>query len=481
MQRYFRIIMVGKSKGGYSIEKNSNERVAGKYTEKISISEKIAYGGGDLASNLILVLTSTFVTFFYTDALGLNAAIIGSIMIFSRLADGFTDIFMGYVMDRVKTKYGKARPWLLWLSIPIAIACVLVFLVPNIGEAGKYIYVFITYNLVTTFLYTMINIPYGALTSLMTRDQDQRTVVNIFRMFMAQVGSLAINAFTLPFVNGIGGSSNQKSWIMVSVIYGIVAAALFLICFAKTKERVQVSMQQKETIRLGESFKLIMKNNYWLLIVGIWVSMALGMSLNMGVGTYYAKYILGNENMAGFIAAVSILPIILCMPAVVPLSKKYGKRNVALAGSLISLVGQVIMLVNPANATWLIICSLIKGVGNAALTGTLFAMVADTIEYGQWKTGRRVEGMLYSSTTFGAKIGAGIGGAAALGIIGAAGYDGLLAVQTAEVVSAIKMVYLVLPIPFLILIPVFYKFYKLDPIYPTVMKELEEQENKQKQ
>lgn len=141
-------------------------------TEKISTKEKISYGCGDLASNLILVLTSTFVAYFYTDALGLNAAIIGSIMMFSRFADGVTDMLMGYVMDRVKTKYGKARPWLLWLAIPIAVACVLVFLVPNTGTVGKYIYVTITYNLVTTFLYTMINIPYGALTSLMSRDHD---------------------------------------------------------------------------------------------------------------------------------------------------------------------------------------------------------------------------------------------------------------------------------------------------------------------
>lgn len=462
------------------MKKQANTQPAGKYVENISLAEKIAYGGGDLASNLILVLTSTFVTFFYTDALGLNAAIIGSIMMFSRLADGFTDIFMGYIMDRTKSKHGKARPWLLWLAVPIAISCILVFLVPNTGEVGKYIYVTITYNLVTTFLYTMINIPYGALTSLMTRDQNQRTVVNIFRMVMAQLGSLIINAITLPFINAMGGSSNQKSWIIASAIYGLIAMVLFLICFFKTKERVQVSMQQKENIGLGESFKLILKNNYWLMIVGIWVSMAIGMSLNMGVGTYYAKYILGNENMAGFITAVSIVPAIVLMPAVIPLSRKYGKRNLGLVGSIVSLVGHMMIFLNPANATWLIVCSLIKGIGQTALTGTIFAMVADTIEYGQWKTGKRVEGMLYSSTTFGAKVGAGIGGAAALAIIGAAGYDGLAAVQSASAIAAIKQVYLVLPIPFLVLGIVFYGFYKLDKIYPKVMEDLEKRETGQK-
>lgn len=462
------------------MSRNVNATPENNHVESISTFEKIAYGSGDLASNLILVLTSTFVTFFYTDALGLNPGIIGSIMMFSRLADGITDMLMGYVMDRVKTKYGKARPWLLWLAVPIAIACVLVFLVPNTGDLGKYIYVAITYNLVTTLLYTMINIPYGALTSLMSRDQNQRTVINIFRMLMAQIGSLIINAFTLPFVNSVGGSSSQKSWIIVSIIYASLAAALFLLCFAKTKERVRVSLEQKKKINFSESFGLIFKNNYWLIIVGIWVSMALGMSLSGSVGTYYAKYILGDENMAGFIASVAIIPVILCMPLVAPLSKKFGKRNVALVGSCISLLAQFLMLINPESASWLITCSLIKGVGSAALTGTLFAMVADTIEYGQWKTGRRVEGMLYSSTTFGAKIGAGVGGAVALAVIGAAGYNGLAAVQTEATLAAIKNMYLIVPIPFLILIPVFYIFYKLDKIYPTVMADLQKQEEKNK-
>lgn len=399
-------------------------------------------------------------------------------MLFSRVFDGFTDIFMGFVMDQVKSKHGKARCWLLWLAILIALSTVLVFLVPNIGTVGQYIFVVITYNLVTTFLYTMINIPYGALTSLMTRDQNQRTVINIFRMFMAQVGSLIINAFTLPLINAVGGSSNQKSWIIVSVLYGIIAAALFLTCFTKTEERVQISSQQKQSIPLGESFKLIMKNNYWLLIVGVWVVMALGMGMGMSVGTYYAKYILGDENYAGFLSTISLIPTLVCMPFVAPLSKKYGKRNVALVGSCISVVGQLLMLISPASFGWLIVCNVVKGIGSAGLSGTLFAMVADTIEYGQWKTGKRVEGMLYSSTTFGAKIGAGFGMAIAMGILGAAGYDGLAAVQGASALAAIRNLYLLAPLPFLIVLPVLYYFYKLDKIYPQVMAELEEREKK---
>lgn len=293
---------------------------------------------------------------------------------------------------------------------------------------------------------------------------------------MAQIGSLIINAFTLPFVNAMGGSKYQKSWVLVSVIYGILAGALFLLCFAKTKERVSIANREKEGLAFIQSFRLIIKNNYWLLLAGVWISMALGMSLGMGVGTYYAKYILGDENIAGFLGALGIVPMLVFIPLTVPLNRRFGKRNVALAGSLISLLGQALMLLSPQSASWLMVCAVIKGVGSASLTGTIFAMIADTIEYGHWKTGTRVEGMLYSSTTFGAKVGAGIGGAAALAIIGAAGYDGLLAVQAPKTIEAIKALYIAAPIPFMILIPVLYSFYKLDKIYPKVMKDLQEQE-----
>lgn len=448
--------------------------------EKISVFEKVAYGGGDLASNFILVLSSTFVTFFYTDALGLNPAIIGSIMMFSRFFDGISDILMGFVMDHTKSKHGKARPWLLWLAIPIAISLVLMFCVPQMGDFGKYIYVAITYNLVTTVLYTAINIPYGALTSLMSRDQDERMVINIFRMTMAQIGSLLINALTLPLVNALGGSAHQKSWILASAVYGLIAMGLFLLCFFKTKERVKVVTTQTDEKKLSfiASLKICIKNDQWLILVAIWVTMSFGMAMGMGVGTYYSKYILGNENLAGFLMAISILPVVLIMLLLPNLIRKMGKCKVAIIGGVIGTIAQLAMAVNPTSFIWLVGCSVVKGIGQAATAGTMFAMIADTIEYGHWKTGVRTEGMLYSSTTFGAKIGAGIGGAAAMAILGAAGYNGLLAVQGAEVLASLKVLYIYVPAIFLAIMTGLYFFYKLDKIYPQVIQELTERENK---
>lgn len=456
---------------------NSNN-VVKNHEEQIGLFEKIAYGGGDLASNLILVLSSSFITFFYTDALGLNAGIIGAILMFSRLFDGISDVIMGFVMDKTKSKHGKARPWILWLTFPISIALILLFLVPNTSDLGKYIYIAITYNLVTTVCYTMINIPYGALTSLLSRDQNQRMVINIFRMFMAQIGSLLINAGTLPLVNAAGGTSNQKSWIIVAIIYSVLASIIFLTCFFGTKERVQVSSKSKDTLTIGKSLSYCLKNNYWLVIVIVFVCFVLSASMAGVTGTYYAKYFLGNESYAGFLAAVGIIPGLLIMPALASLSRKIGKRNVSIIGCLITLLGQILMLFNPLSFTWLMVCSLIKGIGSGCLAGTLFAMVADTIEYGHWKTGTRVEGMLYSSTTFGAKIGGGAGSAIAMFFLGKFGYDGLASVQSDAVMELLKIFFLYVPIAFGIILPLLYTFYKLDKIYPQVMKDLRIREEK---
>ncbi len=450
----------------------------GSLTEKIGFREKFFYGGGDLASNLVLVLTSTYVTFFYTDALGLSPAIIGAIMMVSRLFDGFSDIIMGFVMDKTKSKHGKARPWMLWLAAPIGVATVLTFLVPNMGTAGQYVYIFITYNLVTTVLYTAINIPYGALTARMSRDQNQRMIINVFRMFMAQVGSLAINALTLPLVKAVGGDAgtgSQTAWVVVACIYGALAALLFFLCFFNTKERVDVP---SEKISFGKSLKLCLKNDQWLLLVAVWVVMILGLSMSMGVGTYYAKYWLGNESYVGFLAAIGILVALVVMPVMTIFIKKHGKRNVALIGAIITLIGQAMFLINPTSFAWLAFCSVIKGIGSATAMGTMFAMIADSIEYGQWKTGTRVEGMLYSTTTFGAKIGGGVGGAVAMAILGAAGYNGLLAAQTPAAMGAIRTLYLIVPLPFLAILPLIYAAYKLDKIYPKVMEDLAEGKTK---
>lgn len=446
--------------------------------EKITVGEKFAYGCGDLASNLVLVLSSTYIAFFYTDALGLNIGIIGAIMLVSRVFDGVTDVLMGFIMDKTKSRHGKARAWMLWLAVPFGLATVLMMCVPmGWGDAGKYIFVFLTYNLTTTFLYTAINIPYGALNALMTRDQHERESINIWRMALAQIDAIIINAFTLPLVNFAGGSTNQRSWIIVAAVYGAMAAGLFLLCFFKTKERVNASSEQDRAIGFGQTLRLLTKNTYWLLICLVWIIMALGMGMSMSVGTYYCKYLLGNENLFGILSVVQTVAMLLCMAFLTKPIAKYGKCKVAIVGSMVQIAAQALMLIAPRSVPWLFLCSAIKGAACATLTATIFAMVADTIEYGHWKTGVRVEGTLYSATTFGAKVGGGVGMAIATNILNIAGYDGTLAAQNSSANSAISVLFLIIPIAFLVATPIVLRFYKLDKQYPQIMKDLEAREN----
>ena len=443
--------------------------------EKIGVGEKMAYGSGDIAIALVN-LFSLPIIFFYTDTLGLNAGIIGTILLVSRFADGFTDIIAGYLIDRTHTRFGKARPWILGCSIPIAVSGILIYLVPNTGDVGKYIYVAITYNLATTFLLTGINLAYGTLNSLVTRDQNQRMSLNVYRMFMAQIGALIINAATLPLINAVGGSQHRKSWIIVSVIYGVISAILFLICFAGTKERVVVSQQQKEKISIGCSLKTVFQNTYWILVVVAWICIAVFQTMTGSFGVYYAKYILGNENIAGALGAALVLPVMVMLPFCGIFCSRFGKRNFSIAGSLIGLTGQLLIYLQPASAGWLIACTVIKGIGLAAVAATVNAMLADSIEYGQWKTGVRVEGMVYSGSTFGAKIAAGIASAVPLSVLAAAGYDGLAAEQSASVLAAIKNMYLLIPAIVLALLPILYSRYKLDGMYDKIMADLAKQE-----
>ena len=259
-------------------------------------------------------------------------------------------------------------------------------------------------------------------------------------------------------------------------MYGIAAFILLLLCFFKTKERVTVSSRQKENVKFGKAIKLLFKNDCWIIISVIGICAAGCIGIPMTMGAYYAKYVIGNENVVGLIGAVQTLPGLLLIPLMSPFCKKYGKRTAALIGSLCMLAGQLLMFISPSSALWIIICSGIRGAGQAAITSTTFAMLADAIEYGQWRTGVRIEGMLYSSASFGSKIGVGISSAAAMSIIGAAGYDGSLAVQPASAMSAIWTLYLVVPIAFIVIMVLLYKIYKLDKIYPQVMADLKKRE-----
>lgn len=439
---------------------------------RISIGERFAYGCGDLGCNIIYSAMSAFLLFYYTDYAGVSAAAVGSIMFISRLLDGFSDLAMGVIVDRTKSKYGKARPWILRMAVPFAIAAVLLFSVPaNLGDTAKLVYVFITYNLVSTIIYTAINVPYATLNSLITQDQYERGVLSIFRMILATCGSLIINGLTLPLVEYFG--NNASAWTKTFIVFGVASIIVFLITFVGTKERVVSSKKEKnEIVPFKVGIKALFKNKYWIQITLCLVCIFIVFSINGGSSVYYAKFILGDEKLFAPINMTSNIAQIIAMFMVAPFIKKFGKRNVLISGSVILILSNIMFMVGEQSYFSIIFASIIKGIGNAGVGATMFAIVSDTIEYGEWKTGYRTEGLINSASSFGFKVGNGLGSAILGAILSIGGYIGSAAVQSDSALMAIKVCFIYLPIIITVLQIIIMSFYKLDKEYDNILEEL---------
>ncbi|WP_107602911.1 MFS transporter [Clostridioides difficile] len=414
--------------------------------EKISFFERVSYGCGDLGCNIIYSAMSAFLLFYYTNYADVSAAAVGSIMLISRILDGFSDLTMGIIVDRTKSKYGKARPWILRMAIPFAISAILLFSVPSsLGVTSKLIYIFITYNLVSTVIYTAINVPYATLNSLITQDQYERGVLSIFRMILATCGTLIINGLTLPLVEHFG--NNLSAWTKTFFIFGIASIIVFFITFTGTKERVKAVKQNKnEVIPFKIGIKSLFRNKYWIQITLCLVCIFIVFAINGGSSVYYAKFILGDEKLFAPINMVSNVSQIIAMFMVAPFIKKFGKRNVLIVGSIILISSNVMFIIAGQNYIGVISASAIKGIGSAGIAATMFAIVSDTIEYGEWKTGYRTEGLINSASSFGFKVGNGLGSAILGGVLSIGGYVGTSATQSNSAIVSIKACFIYLPI-----------------------------------
>lgn len=439
------------------------------------LSERLAYGFGDFGCNIIYTAMSAFLLFYYTDYAGVSAFAVGTIMMVSRLFDGVSDIIMGVIVDRTKSKYGKARPWILRMCIPFAISGVLLFSVPTSwAETPKLIYVFITYNLVSTVVYTAINVPYSALNALMTQNPYERSVLSIFRNLLATAGTLTINIFTLPLVEFFG--NNALAWTKTFFIFGIIAIIAFLYTFWGTSERVKSVAQLQSTenndVPVLVGIKALFKNKYWIMMTGMLALFFLMYAINGGSTVYYAKDILGDKNLVGTINGIFNIVQICGMFFIAMMIKKFGKRNIFALGLVLDIIGMLILNYSNGAMSLIIISSVIRGLGNACGGATMWAMVSDTIDYGEWKTGYRTEGLVNSACSFGWKIGNGIGSALLGLILEAGGYVGTAITQTETALFSIEICFIWIPIAIYVIGLVIMSFYHLDKEFPAIIRDL---------
>jgi len=441
----------------------------------VSLREKICYGLGDSACNVVYGLCSTLLTFFYTDYVGVSMATVGIVFLITRFFDGISDIIMGFITDRTKSKWGKARPWILWMAVPYAVTFVLLFMIPaDATEMVQAVYIFVTYNLVNTVVYTALNLPYSTMASLITRDAKSRASTQAWRIFCGPGGKMVVTVATLPLVNFFGGT--QQSWIIVACIYAVVALILLLICFFNIEERVVIKAAEGKTFTVGQNLKALFSNQYWAICLGLWGVMVMMSTVSGTITTYYCKYTLGNEELYSMIYAAELIAqciVVLIVPNYV---MRFGKRNLTLSGILLVIVAQLIWMMNPLNVTFAMVSAVLRGIGVAPLWACVFPMIADSAEFGQWKTHVRQDGMIFSAASVGSKLGGGLASAGVGLLMDSVGYDGLAATQTESALAMIEAICLYAPIFFSAIIVVLCLLYKLDKIYPQVMADLKERD-----
>lgn len=437
---------------------------------QVSLKERISYGLGDTASNLVFTIVTTYLMFFYTDVYGMNVAAVGTLFLVARMIDALDGPIFGVLIDRTSTKWGKSRPYFLWLSIPFGVVAILTFMTPDLSATGKIIYAYATY-IALGILYAGVNIPLSSLLPSLTSNSQERTVVNTYRMVGGQTGAFIVNAAVLPLVAFLGGGNQQQGFLYTMILFATVGVILFFITFANTKERVQSNGNRP--VPFKEGVKALKGNWPWwiLLIVNVLLFIS---TIMMNQSTiYFLRYNLGRADLVPVLNGLSSLMLVGII-AVPFLAKKLGKRNTVLLGFILAVAGQLIIF---AGSEFLSIPLMVVGrslakVGLGVVAGIKFAMIADTVDYGEWKTGVRAQGLLMAASTFGVKFGMGLGGAIAAWIMSMGGYVPNQA-QTSSALLALQFNFVWVPLICFVLSIILMVFYRLDQQEETMKEELQ--------
>ncbi|WP_314622882.1 MFS transporter [uncultured Selenomonas sp.] len=435
---------------------------------------RIAYGLGDTAQNVVWGAMG-ILTFFYTDYAGIDPAMVGMVMLLSRCFDGVSDVIMGFIVEKTNSKWGKSRPWILWMSVPFAVSIVLIYTVPQGSSAMQFAYLFVTYNLCTTVCYTALNLPYGSLSAMMTRASKERDMLSITRMCLSPWGRILSVSATLPLVKVFGDT--QMAWVEVMSIWAVVGLVLLVFCFSRCKETVVIEARAKAAkIPVGKALKALAVNPYFWVGMTIWMMQNVIFTITGTILPYYCKYIFADDTIYGSLYLLETLVTIFVMAVFSPrLLRRFGKRNMSLGGVLICFIGHVIFLLNPTDFGWVVFSCVVRGIGFAPIQSVIFGFIGDAVEYGQWKTRLRQEGLIFSGGSVGTKVGSGLTSALLTGLLSYAGYISSSAgsvMQSQQVIDMIVSIYMWGPIfVWIVLIVVLY-FYELDQKYPEIMRDL---------
>ena len=437
---------------------------------KISLFEKIIYGSGDIGLNAMYTLFSSYVLFFYTDVIGMNAAIIGTVILISKIFDGISDLIAGQIIDTHKSKRGHCIPVILKWTIPMLVAVTLVFLVPESTVAVRVAFVFVTYNLFNTIVYTYVCSAHCTLASYVTNDPQERSQMMVYKMMFAALTQTVMANVILPMVEFFGGQNSQSAWIKAVLVFGGIGTIFLFLNVIFVKERVDNPAPPESIIK---GIKVAFQNKYWVLSLIIYIFTNVFLIFNMSVSVYYLNQVMGNMGLMGLWVMVSNIPgILIGLVLPVFIGKGIKQRNMVLFGGIMMLAGQIAFIVLPTTVPVLLVTGLIKGIGFGFPMGMVNALVGETIDYGEWKTGTRVQGVLLGAAGVGNKVGQGVTTSLFGFFLTAVGYNGLLETQAAGTIQGISNFFKFGPVLVILVILVAAWFFKVEDLNPQIRKEL---------
>jgi len=442
----------------------------------IALKEKIGYGFGDMASSMFWKLFGMYLLIFYTDVYGLPAAAVGTMFLITRIWDSFFDPIVGVIADRTHTRWGKFRPYLLFVAVPFGLIGVLTFTTPSFGMTGKLIYAYVTYSLMM-MVYSMINVPYASLLGVMSPKPSDRNTLSTFRMALAYVGSFIALLLIEPLVELFSKMGNpsepnmQLGWQLGVLVIALMCVVLFVLCFSWTKERVKPIKMEKTPIK--DDFRDLVKNRPWWILLGAGIAALIFNSIRDGATVYYFKYFIQDVEAFKIGAlgtsitltslylvlgqASNIIGVILAAPISNVIGKKYTYMGAMALATVLSIL---FFWLGKENLLWIYIFQFLISICAGCIFPLLWSMYADCADYSEWKTGNRATGLIFSSSSMSQKFGWTIGGALTGWLLAYFGFKANV-VQSAQAQDGIRMMMSLLPAFGTVLSVIFISLYPL--------------------
>jgi glucuronide carrier protein len=440
---------------------------------KLGPRQYLGYAGGDAANNLAFSMTSMFLLVYYTDVAGITAAAAGTLFLVVRIWDGFADVFAGRMVDRTMTRWGKFRPFFLFGAAPLMLLALATFTVPGLarGSGWELVLAYLTYAALG-LAYSLVNIPYGSLASAMTQDPQERGKLATSRMIGTAVTGILLAFVVAPQVQRYTGDPDgfQQALVVTMGVFAVVGFALYMFLFTTSREVVQ---RDVPSVSLRQSFDTLRHNTPLVMLCLASLALLTAMFSLQTVQVYYARDVLGDANLLTLLTALNMGAIFVIAPLIPRIVRPLGKKSSFMAFGAVGVVGGIGISLSPPSIVWIpIVFFFVMGISTAGVNTLMWALEADTVEYGEWKTGVRTEGITYALFSFTRKLGQAVGGALAAFVIGLGGYVGGAVTQSQSVINAIRFASGFAPAIFIVIgIAIFFRYPLTEQTFATMVAE----------